>query len=136
MIHLKESFTVRNRQVDIIILVHQYNGVHFNGELKFKGHVTYVNDIRNGLGDSIVTIRDNKEIKEIKGEDIAKRKKKLYHIIHPEMSITKRTFCGTILVDVGNSMDVIKYSRGDHNEDVCVECMDKFEENIVKIRKD
>jgi len=57
---MKESFTVRNNEVDIAIVLHQYNGVHFPGLILFKGHVTYVNKLRDGLGDSIVTIRDRK----------------------------------------------------------------------------
>ncbi len=55
---VREEFSVKEGQVDIIVKLHDYNGHHFRGEINFKGHVNYVQKIREGLGKSITTIRD------------------------------------------------------------------------------
>ena len=60
---MAEQFTVKDRQVDIDIRLHKYNGVHFNGMIHFKGHVNFVNDFRLAFGDAIVEITDHKEMK-------------------------------------------------------------------------
>lgn len=58
---MKEQFTVKDNQVNIKVSIHEYNGVHFNGELTFKGNVLYVNKIRDAFGNAIIYIVDNED---------------------------------------------------------------------------
>lgn len=55
----EEQFTVRMGYVDIIIEIHEYNGVRHGGTIHYTGDVNYVQKLRDGLGKAIISIKDS-----------------------------------------------------------------------------